>query len=263
MGAGMEIRCGSCGAANDEGQRFCTYCGSPLNEGASPQQGGQEPQVKSRTPATIEELKQWYTDRKLPPEDVTRFFIGKDVKEPKAFGIYREGDEVVVYKNKANGERAVRYRGTDEAFAVSELLSRLKEEILRQKSSHGKGVSRSKASSIGNIIPYVLSAAAIIIFLIIAANDKSPKRGYYRYNDRDYYYQDGWYYYDPYYDGWYTAYEDIIPAIDKDNASQYSYNGSGFEDSEWYSDSDSDSDSSYDWDGGDWDSGGGDWDSDW
>ena len=38
-------------------------------------------------PKTIEELKQWYIDRNLPAERVTRFFIGKDYKGSKAFGI--------------------------------------------------------------------------------------------------------------------------------------------------------------------------------
>ena len=30
-----------------------------------------------------------------------RFFIGEDYRNPKAFGIYRDGKHVVVYKNKA------------------------------------------------------------------------------------------------------------------------------------------------------------------
>ena len=57
-----------------------------------------------------------------------RFFVGEDFKEPKAFGIYQDGDDFVVYKNKANGQRAVRYRGPDEAYAVSELFQKLLEE---------------------------------------------------------------------------------------------------------------------------------------
>lgn len=65
-------------------------------------------------PKTIEELRQWYIDKNLPPEDVTRFFIGKNILEPKAFGIYEnEFHEFVVYKNKADGERAIRYQGPD------------------------------------------------------------------------------------------------------------------------------------------------------
>ena len=50
------------------------------------------------------------------------FFLGQDIREPRAFGIYQDADGLfVVYKNKANGERAVRYRGRDEAYAVNEL----------------------------------------------------------------------------------------------------------------------------------------------
>lgn len=64
-------------------------------------------------PKTIEELKQWYVVHNLPDETITRFFIGKNYQEPKAFGIYQElvtGD-FVVYKNKADETRAVRYQG--------------------------------------------------------------------------------------------------------------------------------------------------------
>ena len=34
---------------------------------------------ESSQPTTIEELKQWYAARHLPPEEVTRFFIGKNM----------------------------------------------------------------------------------------------------------------------------------------------------------------------------------------
>ena len=87
------------------------------------------------TPKTIEELQAWYEARNLPPSDVTRFFIGVNYKGPKAFGIYKEGNDFIVYKNKADGQRAVRYKGSDEAYAVNELYLRLKEEILNQKKS--------------------------------------------------------------------------------------------------------------------------------
>ena len=68
-------------------------------------------------------------------EDVTRFFIGKDIKEPRAFGIYENSNgEFVVYKNKEDGSRAIRYTGTDEAYAVNELYYRLEDKY----SSYGK-----------------------------------------------------------------------------------------------------------------------------
>lgn len=96
-------------------------------------------------PQTIEELKAWYTAHNLPPEEVTRFFIGKDYKEPKVFGIYQDGERFIVYKNKADGSRAIRYEGGDEAYAVNELYLKLKEEIARQK-------AQNQAKSSGNTL---------------------------------------------------------------------------------------------------------------
>lgn len=106
---------------------------------------------ESSQPTTIEELKQWYAARHLPPEEVTRFFIGKNIEEPKAFGIYKdEQGECVVYKNKASGERSIRYQGPDEAFAVGELLQRLKDEILRQKEKRKNSSATPSAAAENN-----------------------------------------------------------------------------------------------------------------
>lgn len=121
----MKITCKFCGTLFDDVEERCPHC------------NGENPNVRKgdiSNPTTIEELAKWYEQRNLPPYDVTRFFIGIDTKEAKAFGIYRDGDNVVVYKNKDNGTRAVRYEGTDEAFGVNELFMRLKQEILNQKS---------------------------------------------------------------------------------------------------------------------------------
>ena len=82
---------------------------------------------------TIEELKQWYAEMQLPPEEVTRFFIDKNITEPKAFSIYKDGLDFIVYKNKRDGSRTIRYQGTDEAYAVKELQNRIIQEILNQE----------------------------------------------------------------------------------------------------------------------------------
>ena len=122
----MNIKCDYCGGMVDEKSISCPHCGAMLS-GVN--------RMADKTPKTIEELKKWYTDHNLPPEDVTRFFIGKDMGCAKAFGIYQDSaGDFVVYKNKANGERAVRYKGADEAYAVNELYQRLKAEIADQKS---------------------------------------------------------------------------------------------------------------------------------
>lgn len=41
-----------------------------------------------------------------------------------------------LYTKQGNGERAIRYQGTDEAYAVNELYLKLKSEILNQKANN-------------------------------------------------------------------------------------------------------------------------------
>ena len=121
----MKIRCDYCGAMIDETSVRCPNCGAPLS-GAD--------RTSDEQPKTIEELKAWYEAHHLPPENITRFFIGKNIIEPKAFGIYQDSTgDYVVYKNKSTGERAIRYKGSDQAYAVNELYQRLKAEIVDQK----------------------------------------------------------------------------------------------------------------------------------
>ena len=243
----------------------------------------------TKQPKTIEELKLWYVWHNLPPEEVTRFFIGKDITEPKAFGIYKnEWGEYVVYKNKASGERAIRYQGRDEAFAVNEILQRLRDEIASQKArnkarkesvrSQTQAPMRSQAQSsrssgsspiftkkekgfLGTII------AGIIALMMFASGNGIPN-GYYQYQGQSYYRQgSAWYRYQPSTNDWY---ETTTPGqITKDNADQYrleNFNGKRFEDSQWYDNGSSDNDSwdNDDWDNDDdWDDSDTDWDSDW
>ena len=64
-----------------------------------------------------------------------RFYIGENYKLPKAFGIYQDeaSGDFIVYKNKADGTRVIRYQGGDEAYAVNEIYLKLQSEALRQK----------------------------------------------------------------------------------------------------------------------------------
>ena len=121
------MNCPNCGAPMKETDSFCDQCGTPNPTKAN--------KFQDIVPKTIEELRQWYQDRHLPPEETTRFFIGKDYRGPRAFGIYQDDDRFVVYKNKGDGSRAVRYNGPDEAYAVKELYERLKLEIANQKAN--------------------------------------------------------------------------------------------------------------------------------
>ncbi len=80
------------------------------------------------TPHTIEELAEYCAERNMPLQRM-RFFIGENYQKPKAFGIYQNGaGEFVVYKNKSDGSRSIRYLGRDEEYAVQELYLKLLEE---------------------------------------------------------------------------------------------------------------------------------------
>ena len=272
----MKIICDYCGSIIDENNEICPNCGGTL-DGVHRFAGEQ--------PKTIAELKEWYIARNLPSEEVTRFFIGKDIREPRAFGIYQdEFGDFVVYKNKSNGERAVRYQGTDEAYAVNELYQKLKGEIADRKSESAKTmyhdgvediVEQKKANTRGKMAGLygaIVLVPAIMILSLVAQNT-GPSRGYYQYGGDTYYYQNSsWYYYDDENDDWsYVSEAEVPEAVtseDCDECRIYDHDGKRFEDSIWYvedtyDDSD-DWDDDYDWDSGsDWDRGGTDWDSDW
>lgn len=201
----MKINCNFCGTAFNDTEEMCPHCGAP-NAGIV--------RTASDQPITIEQLKKWYEDRGLPPYNVTRFFIGEDYKEPRAFGIFKNEDTGVctVYKNKDNGERAIRYEGTDEAYAVNELYQRLKQEIIQQKmhsvkSGNSNIGSTSKTSYqeedswfkiIWMALKSIFIAGALFIagifalFVVIglAITATIPKEGYYQYEGKDYYFDE-------------------------------------------------------------------------
>ena len=285
----MKIKCDYCGNTYEEFQKNCPSCGAP---NPSHHDGDVQPR-------TIEELKKWYEDRHLPPPEKTRFFIGIDYKQPRAFGIYKNGDgDFVVYKNKADGTRAVRYKGKDETYAVDELYQKLKDEIVHQKNlSHNRSRTgtyqrqRQRKQSSHIVTAIVIIWFCIAIGVALVGKYQGRHNGYYSYDDT-YYYNDSstWYYYDDDYDDWYVtttpsqydpeytdpyfmgrAYEDIDWEIsDKDFILSAGGNLKEFtdvKDSASYQDNHhtTSSDSDYDWDSGSdsWDSGGTDWDSDW
>ncbi len=267
-----------------------------------------------KKPRTIEEFKAFCEQHDIPAEKM-RFFIGVDHREPKAYGVYKdENGDFVLYKNKTDGTRAVRYKGPYEDIAINELYEKMKAEVEKRKgntrafeeaSYDETSAERSSYSESGHVNddglwhdPGEDSSAgfreaggritkpgctrffawftAIIVgsSLLMVVFDKSPKRGYYNYDNTDYYYDSGyWYDYD--YDSgeWDPAYE-IDPYLEEnyddyyvqdwyDESSDYSdFSDSDYYDESYYSDDDDyDWDSDYDYD--DYDYGDSDWDSDW
>ena len=276
----MERKCPYCGSTIDEKSQYCHICGTPLD--VVQNKLGQKPQ-------TIEELQAWYTDHHLPPEEVTRFFIGKNILEPKAFGVYKnEVGEFVVYKNKASGERAIRYQGMDEAFAVGEILQKLRDEMAEQRArqrarkanaqqsdrpraTYATSTEESSGSSgIPDIVKMFGFAVAFIVGCFFFVSLNHVPNGYYKYQNIEYFLQGStWYKYNSASDTWQRATEPMSKYITSDNADQYRFyghQGTRFESTEWYDDGSSSDNSSYDddWDDDDdWDSGSTDWDSDW
>lgn len=270
----MKVKCSYCGQYYDDNIPQCPNCGSPNDH---------LHRTSDAVPKTIEELRQYCEENGFTPER-TRFFIGEDYKKPRAFGIYKDDEgEFVVYKNKADGSRAVRYRGKDEAYAVNELYERLQSEILnqkahyveRQKEKAVKTVRKKQNSGIFRAVIYcVIAVVGTNIFLHAVSN--KFKNGYYHYNDTYYYsLDDNWYYFDTDHNDWYPASgtpEDLTQNADEFYKSDYYDDSSGttdFSRTDFYSDweeahrSDNDSDSDSDWDSSDWDSSDTDWDSDW
>ena len=264
----MKVKCDYCDNYIDETDEQCPYCGAP--NAHMTRSGNGEPK-------TIEELLAFAQAHNLPLERM-RFFIGQDYREPRAFGIYRDPEDgnFVVYKNKANGERVIRYRGDDEAFAVNEIYQKMRAELLDRKERMPAGGGHRGGSGTGLNQAFVIGVVTVVAILVIAivlsaiADSGGSRRGYYDYDDTYYYYDNGWYRYD---DGWSRDYS--IPGELEDNSDSY-YDGDSYSDvgdssvDPYVSDRDDNSSwNSDDWDDNDWDfdsswdSGDTDWDSDW
>ena len=121
-------KCPFCGAVVTSDQKNCPDCG-----GENPNYSEDQPRQIIR-PKTLSELKEYCAERGMPLLRM-RFFIGVNIQEPRAFGIYQEGGRFIVYKNKSDGSRAVRYNGPDEAYAVNEIYTKLIEEC------HNRGIN--------------------------------------------------------------------------------------------------------------------------
>ena len=256
--------CAYCGTALGPGDEICPSCGAP-NPHHVP--GGE---AGTRKPRTIEELRAFCESKGMPLEKM-RFFIGINEPSPRAFGIYREGDRFIVYKNKSDGSRAVRYDGPDEAYAVNELYLKLLEEHRLRQNGGGSGGTRSSGArrrpSRNSTV--IIIAVIVLYFLVqlVVGKLSHRKDGYYRTGDDLYYRYGSSWYMDSGYDDWVET--DSFPM--DDYGSYYagddyddSWGGSDFtESSTWESLKDSDSDSDWDADYDSWDSGDTDWDSDW
>ena len=212
----MRSKCEYCGSYVESTEENCPNCGA-VNPNHQRNAAG--------VPQTMEELKDFCAKHDLPLEQM-RFFIGVDYKKPKAFGIYQDGDgNFVVYKNKSDGSRAIRYKGTDEAYAVNEIYIKIRTEIQKQKarlSSGGaskaeqarraaysnnfynhdrssKRLSIAWGSLSGREKKRLVGLVLLVIFFcsIFAFDAMVPDKGYYLYEGSYYYYDyQDWYRFD-------------------------------------------------------------------
>lgn len=231
----MQVKCEYCDSYYDDDEEKCPYCGA-TNENLNRTAKGE--------PRTIEELKE-YCIRHNIPTDTMHVYIGENYTGPKAYGIYQDGENFIVYKNKADGSRAIRYDGMDESYAVNELYQKIRERIINQAEKNPK--FRKEDTS-----PYEYDDRPtrrfrrrrrsrnmwvfIILLLAFLALAMSSGRPRFTYTESGYEFYWDTYDYDDY---------------DYDN----DYDDYGYDDNDWDDDWD---DYDYDWD--DYDDS---WDSDW
>ena len=270
--------CPFCNELVEQDEEICPYCGE-----------------ENRTPKTIEELLA-YCEKWGMPLHRMRFFIGENYQKARAFGIYEDGGRYIVYKNKANGERATRYSGPDEAHAVKELFLKLldechkrdiypdgrpAEELTRRQTGPADGVSprTGKRKAKGKTAVLVVFALCIIALICIFStfdwSFRSYENGYYQLNDSYYLKKGSYWFYGGSYD-WYIRngspsenvvylgndYDPEWGIIDFEQSQAGKDYHAGKYNS--YSGNNTDSGSSYSSsDYSSWDSGDTDWSSDW
>ena len=178
--------CPFCNQLVEQNEQVCPHCGE-----------------ENRAPKTIEELLAYCEKRGMPLHRM-RFFIGENYKKARAFGIYEDGGRYIVYKNKANGERATRYSGPDEAHAVRELFLKLLDECHKRdiypdgRPEYGTSdkpqptglVSKNKSRAnpvLVSVIVLSLLLVGVLTFTFLVGHWYSS--GYYKLNDSYYIYR--------------------------------------------------------------------------
>ena len=260
-------KCRFCGSTIRSDERTCPKCGA-ANDGYIA-----DTERTVFLPKTIDELKEYCAERGMPLLRM-RFFIGEDFREPRAFGIYRDGDRYVVYKNKSDGSRSVRYQGPDEAYAVNELFMKLLDEchkrgIYPDGKSNGNNSEKKASGKRRNqiLVPIIVMIffAMLTAAMAMYSINQHKHDGYYRSSSSNLYYKYGttWYRNDN--DSWQKT--EISPFIEEEDyylgdSFDSDWGGSDFRQSDTYKEiQESHSSSSSDYDS--WDSSDTDWDSDW
>ena len=132
---------------------------------------------------------------------------------------------MIVYKNKADGSRAIRYRGPDEEHAVNEIYLKLLDECHNRgiypdgKPPEGSGTrsKKKRGSNAKTILTYVLCWILFLAFAVGIRSCGHSKDGYYSTGNGTVYYHYG--------SDWYYTYDD--------NSSGYWYEANSFPESNY------------------------------
>ncbi|MBO4903417.1 MAG: hypothetical protein J5518_11550 [Lachnospiraceae bacterium] len=241
----MKIKCEYCGSFIDDTDEKCQFCGAVNSH-----------LVRKATgiPETMDELLAFAEEHNLPLAQM-HYHIGTDYKGAKAIGIYKDEEtgNFIVYKNKADGTRAVRYEGKDEKYAVNEIYQKMKTDMIRQREA-GKQFQSSppnrnnRKKSGPNLITIIL---IILIVLVVFGSTRSCGRSSSGSGS-------GLYDAVPGYSSNYYDYDD-----DDSGSSWWDSNDSG---SSWDSDdswNDNWNSSNWNWGSNSWNSGSSNWNSNW
>ena len=129
---------------------------------------------------TINELREWCKENNISGGE-THLYIDEISKDPKAYGIYIDEGEYVVYWTNGEGTRLVAYRGEEEAEAVKKLLlihnsklEEIKREAEEREEKAAKEASFIKKRNSSNkavlIFAYIFAGIMVIpqLFFILA-----------------------------------------------------------------------------------------------
>ncbi len=256
----MQIQCDYCGQFINDTDSVCPYCGGTNSH---------LKRTANNVPHTIEELKAFCISHNLPLSQM-RFFIGENYTGARAFGIYKEeqSGNFIVYKNKSDGSRAIRYEGKDEAYAVNEIYQKIKSEMTnqRQMQAVNRPVRQSGSTYQNRHKRNMLTIVLIISILIPLMSMFRLMWGVFHYSGCIPY--NCYYGSHPYtgtnWDSDNSWDNDSNWGDDWDDDNNWDYGSDWDNDNNWNDDSGWDSDWDSDWDSGsDWDSDWSDWDSDW
>lgn len=161
------VKCQYCDNAIEDVFEICPICNAPNRF---------HYRIIKGVPKTIKELKDWMSDRKLPPENVIKYAIDENKNESNTMGIYRECNSYILYKNDDVGNRKVIYNGSDEEYAVNEAFLKIKEGILANLSLEQYELLKiqrreiaSKYRKINKFVKIIKTATILIGLLLICS----------------------------------------------------------------------------------------------